>query len=243
MLNNKRKMVMIGVIVAILTFCVHVTFAVKYEKLTAAFNDIKVYLNGTEQILTDSNGNKVEPFIIDGTVYLPARAVSELLGLTVRWDKERSSVYLDDNILISQYSLEPDSFLRIFLTAKADKMLSFMRIGSDENNYAEIIFDLVLNGSDAPWVRINANAVTLRNPDNLSYNMGILEGVYAYLSGDHVTYLYYSDATEGTEDPTPVGYIQFFRLPNGNIWVEEFGDVGFGLGVSLAGEYEFGGLG
>jgi len=51
-----------------------------YKKLEAAFNDIKVNIQGKNVELTDAKGQKVEPFIVDGTTYLPVRAIAEVLG-------------------------------------------------------------------------------------------------------------------------------------------------------------------
>ena len=45
----------------------------------------------------DVNGNLVDPFIIDGTTYLPVRAISESLGKSVTWNGETNSVYITDS--------------------------------------------------------------------------------------------------------------------------------------------------
>ena len=58
------------------------------------YNNIKVALNGEQIAFIDANGNPVEPFIIDGTTYLPIRAVSGALGLDVGWDSATSTVTL-----------------------------------------------------------------------------------------------------------------------------------------------------
>lgn len=58
------------------------------------YRDIKINLNGEMITPTDVAGNSVEPFIIDGTTYLPVRAVSNALGLTVGWDNATSTVSL-----------------------------------------------------------------------------------------------------------------------------------------------------
>lgn len=59
------------------------------------YNDIKVLLNGEAVNFVDANGEPVEPFAINGTTYLPVRAISSALGLEVGWDSETSSVTLD----------------------------------------------------------------------------------------------------------------------------------------------------
>jgi hypothetical protein len=40
------------------------------------------------------SGASVEPFIINGTTYLPVRAVAEALGMEVRWDNTAKSVHI-----------------------------------------------------------------------------------------------------------------------------------------------------
>ncbi len=42
----------------------------------------------------DANGNVVEPFTMNGTTYLPVRAISNALEKDVEWDGEAFSVYI-----------------------------------------------------------------------------------------------------------------------------------------------------
>lgn len=58
------------------------------------YHDIKVTLNGNDLDLRDVNGNSVEPFMFDGTNYLPVRVVAEALGLNVGWDGNTSTILL-----------------------------------------------------------------------------------------------------------------------------------------------------
>lgn len=58
------------------------------------YTDIKIELNGTQLTPTDANGNPVEPFAVNGTTYLPVRAVGNALGLMVGWDSATSTVKL-----------------------------------------------------------------------------------------------------------------------------------------------------
>ncbi len=66
------------------------------ETKTLTFRDITIQLNGQCITPKDANGKVVEPFIIDGTTYLPLRAVSEALGLEVDWDGNTSTVFLSE---------------------------------------------------------------------------------------------------------------------------------------------------
>ena len=61
---------------------------------TLTYRDIRITLDGQEIRPTDANGNEVEPFIIDGTTYLPVRGVASALGLDVGWDDEANTVAL-----------------------------------------------------------------------------------------------------------------------------------------------------
>lgn len=58
------------------------------------YNNIKITLNGEEILPLDANGNYVEPFIIDGTTYLPVRGIANALGMQVEWDGANHTVVL-----------------------------------------------------------------------------------------------------------------------------------------------------
>lgn len=60
--------------------------------LEAQYMGIKLMVSGREVTPTDANGKAVEPFAVDGTVYLPVRAVGEALGKDVAWDGTTNTV-------------------------------------------------------------------------------------------------------------------------------------------------------
>lgn len=64
------------------------------RNITADYNDIKIVMNGTQIMPTDANGNIVEPFAVNGTTYLPVRAVANALGIDVQWDGATKTVDL-----------------------------------------------------------------------------------------------------------------------------------------------------
>ena len=66
------------------------------QKISALFDNIKVLINGSEIELTDANGNAVEPFIYNGTAYIPARAVASAFGKEVSWDADNKKVLIND---------------------------------------------------------------------------------------------------------------------------------------------------
>ncbi len=67
------------------------------KQITAYYNDIKLIINGETVIPKDAKGNVVDPFIVDGTTYLPVRAVAEALGQAVSWDGNTKSVIIGAN--------------------------------------------------------------------------------------------------------------------------------------------------
>lgn len=55
---------------------------------------IKIVINGTLIEPKDVNGKVVNPFLIDGTTYVPVRAITEALGKKIDWDGETRTVYI-----------------------------------------------------------------------------------------------------------------------------------------------------
>lgn len=97
MSKEKRKGFISGIIVMIVIFSLTATAfaAVNSKSITVGYNNIKVYINEKLTQLKDPNGHTVDPFVYDGTTYVPLRAVSEALGQQVRWDAATSSIYID----------------------------------------------------------------------------------------------------------------------------------------------------
>ena len=85
-----------GVTAAVLTVGLMGTAAATVGRQTVEvdYNNIKVTLDGQAVELMDATGAAVEPFTINGTTYLPVRAVSNALGLDVNWDASTSTVVL-----------------------------------------------------------------------------------------------------------------------------------------------------
>ena len=67
------------------------------KKIDVLYDDIRISSNNIEFMPVDEQGSQVEPFIYEGTTYLPVRAVSEALGKNVSWDSETKTVMVTDN--------------------------------------------------------------------------------------------------------------------------------------------------
>ena len=54
-----------------------------------------IVIDGTERTFTNANGTKVDPAIYNGSIYLPLRAIGEIMGKSVSWDGATQTVRID----------------------------------------------------------------------------------------------------------------------------------------------------
>ena len=93
-MKDRIKGLIIGLILGA-TITTSGVFATNGSVLKELFyKNIKITLDNKEITPTDANGNYAEPFIIDGTTYLPVRGISSALGLGVDWDGNTNTVKL-----------------------------------------------------------------------------------------------------------------------------------------------------
>lgn len=60
--------------------------------MTLHYRDIKIAFNGSVVNCVDVQGNPTEPFILDGSVYIPVRAAVNALGLDIDWNDSTNTV-------------------------------------------------------------------------------------------------------------------------------------------------------
>jgi len=65
------------------------------KEFVAAYHDIRIFVDNEQIELYTPGGIQVEPFIADGTTYLPLRNVAEAIKASVQWDGEENRIYLD----------------------------------------------------------------------------------------------------------------------------------------------------
>lgn len=96
MKTERAKGFISGILLSVLLFSLVGTAAatIGSRTLAADYTDIKIQLDGQQITPTDANGIPVEPFAINGTTYLPVRAVSNALSLGVEWDGTTNTVIL-----------------------------------------------------------------------------------------------------------------------------------------------------
>ena len=65
------------------------------RQITVASGHINIVVNGRTVNPQDAHGSPVEPFVFEGTTFVPVRTIADIAGLTPSWDGSTSTVYLD----------------------------------------------------------------------------------------------------------------------------------------------------
>ena len=134
-MKRELKGFVVGVLLASLVVSAIPTMAEKVTKSAELlYNNIKVVIDGKQADLKDAQGNTVEPFIIDGTTYLPVRAVSNALNKAVSWDGATQTVYLGKNEEIEQPSVWLKDLETFTGTAETKSVDTVEFGGNDYNN-------------------------------------------------------------------------------------------------------------
>jgi hypothetical protein len=81
--------------------------------LQAVYNNMKISLDGVVLTPTDANGNAVEPFAVNGTIYLPLRSIGNALGLGVNWNGGTATAELSTPIIINGTTVYEDGNVTI----------------------------------------------------------------------------------------------------------------------------------
>ncbi len=129
MKNFKKSFITIALVMVLILGAFSTAFAAKGSKTAELqYNNINVTLDGKEVDCVDANGKEVEPFIIDGTTYLPVRAISNALDLDVDWDPDTKTVVLtsdegDGKDIAGEYKRSYDGS-ELVITKNADSSYS-----------------------------------------------------------------------------------------------------------------------
>ena len=121
-----------------------------YNEKVNGVKGVKIYIDN--QLLTpkDANGKDVDIYIINGTTYLPVRAISESLGVKVAWDDADNSVYLgkhklypnvsdeinDNLMLMKEYAKELEPLMPTLIKYTTD---GYVLLEAIYNEYKEVM--------------------------------------------------------------------------------------------------------
>ena len=64
------------------------------ETISVIYDNIKILIDGIEYTAYDANGEVVEPFIYNGTTYLPVRGIANAFDKDVVWEPQTGTVVL-----------------------------------------------------------------------------------------------------------------------------------------------------
>lgn len=94
MLKNKKIRTIL--LVALLVCAMGSTIFAKQvtETVSIIYDNIKIIIDGIEYNAKDANGNEIEPFVYNGTTYLPVRAIADAFDKDVTWEPQTSTVVL-----------------------------------------------------------------------------------------------------------------------------------------------------
>jgi hypothetical protein len=107
---SMKKDTVKGFILGVCTFALFVSVGTafasgKLTNINVFQGGIKLFVDGKLTVPTDSDGKVVEPFIYDGTTYLPLRALSNALTNNqkpVSWDSNTLSIYVGQALAAAQ---------------------------------------------------------------------------------------------------------------------------------------------
>jgi hypothetical protein len=184
-----------SVITLILCLTVPAVAASVEKQLTVYYNDIKIYVDGALITPKDPNGNIVDPFVSDGTTYLPVRAVGEALGKTVEWDGTTQSVYIGGKPGAAQYMTDVVPAYQTSSDYYYTEYSALKNGGADKFSMGGVVYTngITLNARDA-WAVYNLNG---------QYTS--LSGVFCHVDGDitgttdGATWLIYCDGMLAAE--------------------------------------------
>ena len=75
MFKTKKSRTFLILLALVLTLSVTVFAKQATETISVMYDNIKILIDGVEYTAKDANGNVIEPFIYNGTIYLPVRGI------------------------------------------------------------------------------------------------------------------------------------------------------------------------
>jgi len=128
------------------------------EYIEVLYDNVKIYKDNVLCELKDANGTVVEPFIYNGTTYMPVRGTANLADMEVTWDGKTKSVYLwDDMVPEGTYLMDvcPPYDTSACDTYSANKGESFEMSGEKYSN------GLRIWGSGSALINLNSKYSTI----------------------------------------------------------------------------------
>ena len=99
MKQRLQGMVIGALITAVLSGTIIPAFAsTTLKQLNAYFRGIKIVVDGELMNPVDANGMAIEPFIVDGTIYMPLKTIGEAFNKPLEWDGDTNTVFIGGRV-------------------------------------------------------------------------------------------------------------------------------------------------
>lgn len=197
------------------------------------YDNIKIVVDGKNiKFGKDSKGKEIQPFIYNGTTYLPVRAVGEAIGKDVNWDEKTKTVVLGEKkTSISEEidylaDIEPPYQSRFWHIYKSNDKKSFEMAGRTyRTGFVGSTDDSLLFNLDGRFEKIEGvlGAVRFLHPQ-------IGRNVDIYLDGELYTTYLIKHPNLPEEISIPVKDVKQLQivLPYNNEYGYDNSDIGFG---------------
>lgn len=167
-MKERTKGFLSGILLMVAVFSMIGTAAASTAnvKQTLEYNNIGVEVNGKKVSLQDASGNSVEPFMINGTNYLPVRAVSEVLGANVSWNSANKTIQI---VNLSKKIGQ----------ANTEKMNFYYKIASELSNLMFVESSIV----SSPSI-FQSNSLNSKTEQTMNNNLSIYTALYESVKAD-----------------------------------------------------------
>lgn len=97
-MKQRIKNIIVGVLIGAVLSGGAVYARTGTDTIDVTYRDIAVYKDNVLVDMTNSTGDVIEPFIYNGTTYVPLRKAGEIAGMQVQWDGKTSSIHMWDKL-------------------------------------------------------------------------------------------------------------------------------------------------
>jgi len=170
---NRRKRIksMILAFLAAALLCTTVFAAPVWKNASIAYNNLKVNIDGVETVLTNLEGEKIEPFIYDGVAYVPLSPLARALGKNAVYDPNTITIFITTPVV------PPPSAPK--LTYLGVDLLAYEQKGNiDENRTFKMLGDEYKGLAFVHW-----SDITQGVPYNLRGQYKTLKGTLGHVDG------------------------------------------------------------
>lgn len=126
-------------------------------------NDFHITYNGIEQDFKDGAEQSVTPIVLEGTTYLPVRAVSNIAGLNVNWNQDTQTVSLTSGGAVTTYNGTPTISVATPISVNPDASIVIALNDQKQKSYSggQPVYPFIYNGTTYLPVRAVCNMVSM----------------------------------------------------------------------------------